>query len=111
MGSTWSEWNEDVLLNEKRAVNDSPLFFLVGVQGFEPWTPWSQTRYATRLRYTPIKYIMQTYSAQTTTGLQVQISIGDLHTGFVLVFNPRSLNLRMFYFTDIAAATEFINSL
>jgi hypothetical protein len=28
---------------------------LVGVQGFEPWTPWSQTRCATRLRYTPIK--------------------------------------------------------
>jgi hypothetical protein len=26
---------------------------LVGVQGFEPWTPWSQTRCATRLRYTP----------------------------------------------------------
>ena len=27
--------------------------FLVGVQGFEPWTPWSQTRCATRLRHTP----------------------------------------------------------
>ncbi|MEY4584160.1 MAG: hypothetical protein RJB10_657, partial [Pseudomonadota bacterium] len=25
----------------------------VGVQGFEPWTPWSQTRCATRLRHTP----------------------------------------------------------
>ena len=28
---------------------------MVGVQGFEPWTPWSQTRCATRLRYTPNK--------------------------------------------------------
>ena len=28
---------------------------LVGVQGFEPWTPWSQTRCATGLRYTPKK--------------------------------------------------------
>ena len=28
-------------------------FFVVGVQGFEPWTPWSQTRCATRLRHTP----------------------------------------------------------
>ena len=28
---------------------------VVGVQGFEPWTPWSQTRCATRLRYTPNK--------------------------------------------------------
>ena len=28
---------------------------VVGVQGFEPWTPWSQTRCATRLRHTPTK--------------------------------------------------------
>ena len=28
---------------------------LVGVEGFEPPTPWSQTRCATRLRYTPPK--------------------------------------------------------
>ncbi len=26
---------------------------LVGIEGFEPSTPWSQTRCATRLRYTP----------------------------------------------------------
>ena len=26
---------------------------MVGVEGFEPPTTWSQTRYATRLRYTP----------------------------------------------------------
>ena len=31
---------------------------LVGVQGFEPWTLWSQTRCATRLRYTPILYLL-----------------------------------------------------
>jgi len=31
---------------------------MVGVQGFEPWTPWSQTRCATRLRYTP-KILME----------------------------------------------------
>ena len=30
-----------------------PAITVVGVQGFEPWTPWSQTRCATRLRYTP----------------------------------------------------------
>ena len=28
---------------------------MVGVQGFEPWTPWSQTRCATRLRHTPTR--------------------------------------------------------
>lgn len=27
---------------------------MVGVPGFEPGTPWSQTRCATGLRYTPI---------------------------------------------------------
>src|SRR6476469_1517458 len=31
----------------------APVLILVGVQGFEPWTPWSQTRCATGLRYTP----------------------------------------------------------
>ena len=31
---------------------------LVGVQGFEPWTPWSQTRCATGLRYTPRREII-----------------------------------------------------
>ena len=29
------------------------LEYLVGVQGFEPWTPCSQSRCATRLRHTP----------------------------------------------------------
>ncbi len=34
---------------------DNPLeMFLVGVQGFEPWTPCSQSRCATGLRYTPM---------------------------------------------------------
>ena len=30
-----------------------PAITVVGVQGFEPWTLWSQTRCATRLRHTP----------------------------------------------------------
>ena len=38
---------------KKRAVLRQPAFKLVGVQGFEPWTPRSQTRCATGLRYTP----------------------------------------------------------
>ncbi len=29
---------------------------MVGVKGLEPSTPWSQTRCATRLRYTPLPY-------------------------------------------------------
>ena len=36
---------------------------MVGVQGFEPWTPCSQSRCATRLRYTPTESIFYTESA------------------------------------------------
>ena len=36
---------------------------VVGVQGFEPWTPCSQSRCATRLRYTPTESIFYTESA------------------------------------------------
>ena len=32
---------------------------MVGVKGLEPSTPWSQTRCATRLRYTPNNTIRQ----------------------------------------------------
>ena len=32
---------------------------MVGVAGFEPATLWSQTRCATRLRYTPIRLLIQ----------------------------------------------------
>ena len=32
-----------------------PLIFLVGVKGFEPPAPCSQSTCATRLRYTPLK--------------------------------------------------------
>ena len=36
---------------------------VVGVQGFEPWTPCSQSRCATRLRYTPTESIFYTDEA------------------------------------------------
>ncbi len=36
---------------------------MVGVQGFEPWTPCSQSRCATRLRYTPTESIFYTEKA------------------------------------------------
>ena len=37
---------------------------LVGVQGFEPWTPCSQSRCATRLRYTPLRSILTASKAR-----------------------------------------------
>ena len=36
---------------------------MVGVQGFEPWTPCSQSRCATRLRYTPTETLFYTEKA------------------------------------------------
>ena len=36
-----------------RAICAGHLFLMVGVTGFEPATFWSQTRRATKLRYTP----------------------------------------------------------
>ena len=54
---------------KKGMLNSSTsLFILVGVQGFEPWTPWSQTRCATGLRHTPknfLNYLRFTYFVLT----------------------------------------------
>ena len=59
----WSEWrdsNSRPPRPERGALPDCATFrnqpdkFLVGVSGFEPPTPWSQTRCAARLRHTPI---------------------------------------------------------
>ena len=41
---------------------------LVGVEGFEPPTLWSQTRCATKLRYTPINADESSKSELTTNG-------------------------------------------
>jgi hypothetical protein len=45
---------------KKKTVKRRSFLNLVGVQGFEPWTPWSQTRCATGLRYTPKTAIIGT---------------------------------------------------
>ena len=45
---------------------------MVGVQGFEPWTPCSQSRCATRLRYTPTEPIF--YTEMATTGKSCKIA-------------------------------------
>ena len=44
-----------LLFVPRKLTHRSSLQNLVSVQGFEPWTPSSQTRCATRLRYTEIK--------------------------------------------------------
>ena len=43
-------WSNEVRFGKSCA---KPLEFLVGVAGFEPATPSSRTKCATRLRYTP----------------------------------------------------------
>ena len=42
--------------------------FLVGETGFEPATPWSQTRCATGLRYSPVLFYR--YAVVTPTGFE-----------------------------------------
>ena len=37
------------------------LFNLVGAKGFEPSTPWSQTKYSTRLSYAPKRELLYSY--------------------------------------------------
>jgi len=54
---------------------------------------------------------MQTYSNRMPDGLEVQFSISDCDTGFILVYDSKRLRLRMFYFTHMADAVRFINSL
>lgn len=51
--------SDDLVFKKTDAMENGPKCFgffiwkVVGVIGFEPTTTWSQTRYATRLRYTP----------------------------------------------------------
>ena len=45
---------------------------MVGVQGFEPWTPCSQSRCATRLRYTPTEPIFYTEMAHRGKYCKIQ---------------------------------------
>ncbi len=46
-------------------------YMVVGVQGFEPWTPCSQSRCATRLRYTPTESIFYTEMAHWSKSCKI----------------------------------------
>ncbi len=46
------------------------LFLFVGVPGFEPGTPWSQTRCATGLRYTPMTLVVDVRTGTPSKVLQ-----------------------------------------
>src|SRR6185503_20328120 len=48
--------------------------YVVGARGFEPPTPWSQTRCATRLRYAPMFNEAYNTTAQATTCLATPLS-------------------------------------
>ena len=47
---------------------------MVGVKGLEPSTPWSQTRCATRLRYTPL-LIKPRYQVKKERNYSQKVSI------------------------------------
>src|SRR5450830_878616 len=57
---------------------------LVGVQGFEPWTPWSQTRCATGLRHTPKTKIIQAVS--TSVKGQVKLCVNYLRAALEALY-------------------------
>ena len=82
--------NELLARNRKRAViSDSPLMTLVGVQGFEPWTPWSQTRCATGLRHTPKTKIIQAVS--TSVKGQVKLCVNYLRAALEAMYFSKRL--------------------
>ena len=55
---------------------------MVGVQGFEPWTPCSQSRCATRLRYTPTESIFYTDSAIRRKSCKIQPMVAYFSSKF-----------------------------
>ena len=57
---------------------------MVGVQGFEPWTPCSQSRCATRLRYTPTESLFYTVLGALAISCTIQAYEGafnDINPG------------------------------
>jgi hypothetical protein len=67
---------------------------LVGVQGFEPWTPWSQTRCATGLRYTPKTEIIPFHDISVNTSLQIIIIyLRDQFTKAISPMTHRTLQI------------------
>ena len=72
---------------------------VVGVQGFEPWTPCSQSRCATRLRYTPTEPIFYTDRAISSKSCNIQHMVAHfssklnmrIHAAFVALLMSFSL--------------------
>ena len=55
---------------------------VVGVQGFEPWTPCSQSRCATRLRYTPTEPLFYTESPITGKSCNIRAMVAYFSSKF-----------------------------
>ena len=51
---------------------------MVGVQGFEPWTPCSQSRCATRLRYTPTEPVFYTDTAISSKSCKIRFMVASI---------------------------------
>jgi hypothetical protein len=61
--SGYRESNSEIILGKDSGYLYIIPAYMVGVQGFEPWTLWSQTRCATRLRYTPKNFNLELLEA------------------------------------------------
>ena len=55
---------------------------VVGVQGFEPWTPCSQSRCATRLRYTPTEPLFYTESVIRGKSCKIRLMVAYFYSKF-----------------------------
>ena len=53
--SFYSSWHSEkrFIINKKRTTSVLTLVTSIGKTGFEPATPWSQTKYSTKLSYFP----------------------------------------------------------
>ena len=68
---------------------------MVGVQGFEPWTPCSQSRCATRLRYTPTESIFYTDRAISSKSCNIQHMVAHFSSKLNMKINAAFVALLM----------------
>ena len=68
---------------------------MVGVQGFEPWTPCSQSRCATRLRYTPTESIFYTDRAISSKSCNIQHMVAHFSSKLNVKINAAFVALLM----------------
>src|SRR5512146_1683518 len=73
---------------------------MVGARGFEPPTPWSRTKCATRLRYAPTRIVYYTKSQMMSTNILL-MSSDEVIERFLVVVLLFSDDFRNAFFVNI----------